>query len=58
MNLRRLELGGTHITNADLEHLKSLENLEYLNIHSTKVTAEGVASLQRALPNCEILSDF
>ena len=46
------------ITDTDLEHLKSLEGLKHLDISGTKVTKEGVAALKKALPKCEITSDF
>ena len=44
----------TNITDAGLEHLKGLTNLEELDLRWTKVTDAGVAKLQQALPNCEI----
>jgi len=69
-NLAMLELSGNPITDADLKHLISLNNLTYLCIRSTKVTPKGsrgggmfrlpwnfggVEALQRALPKCMIL---
>ena len=56
--LKWLWLEGNPITDADLEHLKSLKNLETLDLSETKVTKEGVAALKQALPRCVIKSDF
>jgi len=35
-----------------------LKQLTYLYLNDTKVTKAGVAELQKALPKCEIRSDF
>ncbi|MEK6234406.1 MAG: hypothetical protein N2C14_06820 [Planctomycetales bacterium] len=43
-----------HVTDADLVHLRELKQLKTLAIAFTQVTDEGVAELQKALPNCEI----
>ncbi len=56
--LTDLALGVNPITDADLEHLKSLSNLKKLTIKGTKVTSQGVEALRLALPNCRIESDF
>ena len=56
--LTYLDLENNDITDADLEFLKSLKNLETLHIRQTKVTKQGVAALQKVLPKCYILSDF
>ena len=53
-----LTLVDNPITDADLEHLKSLKRLEKLDIRETKVTKVGVAALKQALPNCKVTSDF
>jgi len=54
--LKRLDLDHTQITNNGLEYLIGLTELEELNLDWTnKVTDEGVAKLQQALPNCRIL---
>jgi len=42
------------VTNADLEHLEGLKNLEELAIQDTGVTDAGVKDLQNALPKCNI----
>jgi hypothetical protein len=50
-----LNLGGTQITDKGLHHLESMSNLPRLFLYNCpKVTAEGVARLQKALPNCKI----
>ena len=49
-----LDLLGTEVTDAGLEHLKGLSELQSLDIHNTKVTDEGVKKLRQALPNCDI----
>ena len=41
-------------TDAGLEHLKGLSNLQELYLGKTQVTDEGIKKLQQALPNCEI----
>lgn len=56
-SLRDLHLAGNPIKDADLKLLTSLENLESVNLMNTQVTKEGVASLQLALPKCEIASN-
>ena len=55
--LERLALVGTltKVTDAGLEHLKGLTNLEGLWLDHTKVTDADVARLKQALPDCQIL---
>ena len=58
-NLQSLTLMGrfdnsSQITDAGLAHLKGLANLKKCNLLGTKITAAGVADLQKALPNCKI----
>ncbi len=47
-------LGCAQVTDAGLEHLHGLSSLRSLNLERTNVTAEGVAKLTKALPNCEV----
>jgi Leucine-rich repeat (LRR) protein len=52
-NLLWLDLSD-HITDAGLPKLESLANLSHLHLAKSKVTAEGVQKLKKALPKCEI----
>ena len=54
-NLSILDLSGTQVTDAGLEHLKGLTNLWQLYLSGTQVTTKGVESLRQALPNCTII---
>jgi WD40 repeat protein/tRNA A-37 threonylcarbamoyl transferase component Bud32 len=45
------------LTDAALEHLAPLQDLEKLDLRETAVTAEGVKALQAKLPDCEIKWD-
>jgi hypothetical protein len=42
------------VTDAGLEHLIGLTNLQYLNLTMTDVTDAGVTDLQQALPKLKI----
>ena len=42
------------MTDAGLKELKDLKQLTSLYLGGTKVTADGVADLQKALPGCQI----
>lgn len=52
--LKRLYVSHTKVTDVGLAWLHSCQNLMVLKVSDTGVTAEGVASLQKALPNCEV----
>jgi serine/threonine protein kinase len=56
-SLTRLELDDTAIGDAALDTLKECKALTSLNLKATKVTAEGVAKLSKALPKCKIAWD-
>ena len=43
------------VTDAGLKELAALKGLQTLNLVLTKVTAAGVAELQKALPDCKII---
>ena len=44
-----------NITDDGLVYLKELTGLKILNLSQTKVTEAGVAALQKALPDCQII---
>jgi hypothetical protein len=52
--LKRLELHWTDVGDAGLLHLYGLKNLQQIDLRRTKVTAAGIAALQKALPDCKI----
>ncbi|MGD9635521.1 MAG: protein kinase [Pirellulales bacterium] len=56
--LVELSLVDCPITDKGLAALAPLKQLRLLAVDRTGVTAAGVARLQRALPDCEIRSDF
>jgi hypothetical protein len=43
------------INDEALEHLASWKSLRWVNLHGTKVTAEGVAALRKKRPDCQVL---
>jgi hypothetical protein len=47
-------LVGTKVTDAKLEHLKGLTQLQQLYVGSTQVTDAGIDDLKKALLNCNI----
>lgn len=57
-NLEELVLENTQITDEGLKEVAKLQRLMYFYLHSTKVTKKGMTELKKALPNCEIDSDF
>ena len=53
--LDMLHLGGSAVTDKGLRHLESMSNLQRLFLcNCPNITSEGVARLQKALPNCKI----
>jgi hypothetical protein len=50
-----LGLAGAPVTDAGLEHLTGLKTLRDLDLRDTRVTRQGVASFQKALPGARIL---
>ena len=55
-NLRQLYLARTDINDVAIPHLSRLSNLKQLDLAGTAVTPAAVATLQPALPECEILT--
>ena len=51
---KRVDLGGTQVTDAGLVHLAGLTNLKRLALARTQITDAGVADLKKALPKCSI----
>ena len=52
--LNYLNLSNTVISDASAERLGKLSKLRELHIRNTKVTSEGVAIIEKSLPNCKI----
>jgi hypothetical protein len=52
--LRNLHILKLPLGDGDLEALAALQQLTYLALYDTNVTAEGMASLRKAMPNCRI----
>ena len=50
-----LDLSHAPVTDAGLEHLKGLTQLQWLYLNQTKVMDAGVAELRKALPNVYII---
>ncbi len=57
-HLDNLDLAGTGVTDAGLEHLKGLRHLGTLNLAGTKVTEEGVTKLWKLMPECRITTPY
>jgi hypothetical protein len=51
--LTALELGAPNVTDAGLKHLVGLKNLKSLYL-ADKISDDGLAKLQSALPGCTI----
>jgi hypothetical protein len=49
-----LYLKDTQVSDAGLGHLQSLSGLNEVWLGGTRVTPEGAAELQKALPNCHV----
>ena len=53
--LRRLHLFSNGITDAGLQYVEPMRQLETLYIEKTQVTEQGIGKLQKALPNCRVI---
>jgi hypothetical protein len=49
-----LDLSYTPLTDAGVRELKSLKNLQKVNLSGTPVTKEGLQELRDALPKCTV----
>jgi hypothetical protein len=54
-NLEYLNLYGTAVTDAGLEHLKGLKNLKKLYVWQSQVTDAGIAKLKESLPGVTVV---
>ena len=57
-NVSSLQVMNSRISDAGLQYIVAATQLRYLNISGTSVTKAGVASLNNALRECAIDSDF
>ncbi len=53
-NLLELEMDHTGVTDAGLKHLDKMKSLKRLSLRQTKVTADGVDSLRKLRPECQV----
>jgi Leucine-rich repeat (LRR) protein len=56
LRLERLSLATSGITDDSVAHLARLAGLKELDLTGTKISAAGVAALQKSLPECRIVS--
>ena len=56
--IQELSLSQLNLTDASVETLKQLKGLTFLEIRENKLTLNGIAAMQIALPDCQIQSDF
>jgi hypothetical protein len=55
--LKELTLSGLpRITDAGIDHLRGLSDLEYLVIHGVSITPDGLQRLYAALPDCRMIT--
>ncbi|MCI0459201.1 MAG: hypothetical protein L0Z62_19770 [Gemmataceae bacterium] len=52
--LESLGLSRTQVTDAGLDHLKGLAQLRHLYVEGTRITANGIAALTKALPKLNV----
>ena len=55
-NLEFLTFNETQVSDSGLPHLSKLTNLRRLDLSGTQFTDEGVDALQKALPDCKIMT--
>ena len=54
-SLKRLDLRNTYVTNRGLEHLSVLPKITTIYVYSTAINKDGVQSIQRSVPCCQII---
>jgi hypothetical protein len=52
--LRRLDLSETNVTDAGIDKLVALKNLDVLRLYKTGVTVAAINKLQSSLPSCHV----
>lgn len=55
--LRDLNLVGARITDAGVDDLRQLQNLRRLTVSRSQISPAGVRNLQKALPECDVVSN-
>ncbi len=53
--LKRLSLRNTGLSDAAVDDLKSLTDLEEVDLMGTKITADGIETIREALPKCRVV---
>jgi hypothetical protein len=60
--LKELKVSGIgfqmNVSDKGLRYLSGLKQLEKLSVRKTKVTKQGIASFQKTVPTCTVVSDF
>ncbi len=56
--LEYLNISVSQLTDEGLRELQILKSLKYLDVKQTRVTREGVAEFQKAVPGCQIFTDW
>lgn len=54
-SLTKLELSYTRVTDGAIESLTELKGLKTIHLTGTRISADGLARLKAALPNCQVL---
>jgi hypothetical protein len=52
--LSTLYIESTALTDVGLGTMQKIKGLKLVRLHGTKVTAQGVAELRKALPECKV----
>jgi len=57
-DLTHVVISGAPVTDAGMKHLYGMKKLVNVWLYETRVTRAGAAELRRALPGCEILTQW